>query len=84
MQPQPEPELHRRFTACITDGLDGATRVVMMLRGRKYRVRDLTLDLHDGHKLSEVRGTVLLTATEADLLVRRLQRIPSVVFAMEE
>lgn len=80
-QHQPEPSLHRGFVASIADGLDGAVRVAMMLRGRNYQVRDLTFDIREGALLSEIRATVLLTAAEADLLVKRLQRMPTVVSA---
>lgn len=76
---RPEPSLHRRFVASISGGLDGAVRVAMMLRGRNYQVRDLTVDIHEGVELSEIRATILLTAAEADLLVKRLQRMPAVV-----
>ncbi len=79
----PEPALHRRFVACVSGGLDGAIRVAMMLRGRNYRVRDLTFNVRDGAALSEIRATVFLTPAEAELLVKRLQRIPAVVTAVE-
>src|ERR1700684_2641384 len=68
---QPEPALHRRFVASVTGGLDGAVRVAIMLRGRNYQVRDLIFDVREGTALSEIRATVLLTAAEADLLVKR-------------
>lgn len=81
---QPELALHRRFVARVTGGLDGAVRVAMLLRGRNYRVRDLTVDVRQEDVLSEIRVTVLLTGVEADLLVKRLQRIPAVVSAAQD
>ena len=81
---QSEPALHRGFAATVAGGLDGAVRVAIMLRGRNYQVRDFTFAVPEGTVLSEIRATVLLTASEADLLVKRLQRIPAVVSATEE
>jgi hypothetical protein len=78
-QLRPEPSLHRGFVASISGGLDGAVRVAMMLRGRNYQVRDLTFDIHEGAVLSEIRATILLTAEESDLLIKRLHRMPTVV-----
>jgi hypothetical protein len=71
----------RRVTAYVGGGLDGALRVVAMLRGRMYRVHDLSVDVRDGVVESPVSATVSLTAAEADLLVERLRRMPVVVSA---
>jgi hypothetical protein len=73
------PPPHRSVAAHVTGGLDGALRVITLLRGRQYRVRDLHVDVRDG--ASRVTCTVVLTATDLDLLVARLQRLPAVVSA---
>ena len=72
---------HRRVTAYVTGGLDGVLRVVTMLRGRGYKVRDLSVEVCDGVVESAVSCTVALTAAEATLLVERLRRMPAVVSA---
>ncbi|MGD9990420.1 hypothetical protein [Pseudonocardia sp.] len=74
---------HRRVTAYVTGGLDGVLRVVTMLRGRGYKVRDLSVEVCDGVVESAVSCTVALTAAEAALLVERLRRMPAVVSADE-
>ena len=68
-------------TAYVIDGLDGVLRVVTLLRGRGYRVRDLTVDVREGVVESRVSCTVVLTAADAHLLVLRLRRMPVVVSA---
>ncbi|NMI00606.1 ACT domain-containing protein [Pseudonocardia acidicola] len=70
---------HRCHEVRTTDGLDGVLRVVTLLRGRGYRVRNLSVDVREGAGLSTVRCTVSLTDEEASLLVSRLARLPSVV-----
>jgi hypothetical protein len=65
----------------VTSGLDGVVRVATMLRGRRYRVRDLAVDVREGVLVSEVRATVLLTAAETGLLLERLRRLAVVVHA---
>ncbi|GEL24310.1 hypothetical protein PSU4_32640 [Pseudonocardia sulfidoxydans NBRC 16205] len=72
---------HRRVTAYVAGGLDGVLRVVTMLRGRRYKVRDLSVEVCDGVVESVVSCTVALTADEAALLVERLRRMPAVVSA---
>ena len=52
-----------------------------MLRGRNYRVRDLTIDVREEVAVSEVSVTVVVTATEAELLLKRLRRLPAVISA---
>ena len=52
-----------------------------MLRGRNYRVRDLTIDVREEVVVSEVSVTVVVTATEAELLLKRLRRQPAVISA---
>jgi hypothetical protein len=71
----------RSVTAHVTGGLDGALRVVTMLRGRDYRVRDLVLNVREGVVESLLTCTVVLTSADLDLLVARLQRLPAVVSA---
>ena len=78
---QPELPVDRTLITHVTGGLDGAVRVAMMLRGRSYRVRDLTIDVREEAVVSEVSVTVVVTATEADLLLRRLRRLPAVISA---
>jgi hypothetical protein len=75
---------YRSVTAFVTGGLDGALRVVTMLRGRRYRVRDLGLQVRDDDAGSRITCTVLLTAADIDLLVARLRRLPTVVSAVGE
>jgi hypothetical protein len=72
---------HRSVTAEVAGGLDGALRVVTMLRGRAYRVRDLRLDVGEDAAVSRVRCTAVLTPAELDLLLARLRRLPAVVAA---
>jgi hypothetical protein len=70
---------YRTLVVRMTAGLDGVVRVVTMLRGRRYRVRHLTVDVHEGASEGELRATVLLTDAEVDLLEERLRRMPAVV-----
>jgi hypothetical protein len=78
---QPELAVDRTLITRVAGGLDGAVRVAMMLRGRNYRVRDLTIDVREEVVVSEVSVTVVVTATEAELLLKRLRRLPAVVSA---
>ena len=71
----------RSVMAEVTGGLDGLLRVAMLLRGRRYQVRDLTIAVREGATTSRVGCTVILTASEADLLLRQLRRLPTVVSA---
>jgi hypothetical protein len=80
-QHQPALPVEREFITHVTGGLDGAVRVAMLLRGRNYRVRDLAIDVREGVVFSEVRATVVVTAAEAELLLKRLWRLPAVVSA---
>jgi hypothetical protein len=66
---------YRSVTASVTGGLDGALRVMTLLRGRRYRVRDLGVHVGEGR----VTCTVLLTPADLDLLLARLRRLPVVV-----
>lgn len=78
---QPELPVDCTLITRVTGGLDGAVRVAMMLRGRNYRVRDLTIDVREEVVVSEVSVTVVVTATEAELLLKRLRRLPAVISA---
>ena len=80
-QHQPALPVERTFITHVTGGLDGAVRVALMLRGRNYQVRDLAIDVREGVVFSEVRATVAVTAAEAELLLKRLRRLPAVVSA---
>ncbi|GAY09755.1 hypothetical protein [Pseudonocardia sp. N23] len=71
----------RGVTAHVSGGLDGTLRVVAMLRGRMYRVHDLTVEVRDGVVESRISATVSLTSAQADLLLERLRRMPAVVSA---
>ncbi len=53
----------------------------MTPRGRHYRVLDLALHVRERSAVSEVRATVILTAQETELLLKRLRRMPAVVSA---
>lgn len=77
----PEFPVHRAIAVQVTGGLDGALRVATMLRGRGYRVRDLSVDVREGVVESRVGCTVALTAAETALLLERLRRLPAVVTA---
>jgi hypothetical protein len=72
-------EFPMRVIVDATDGLDGLMRVAMMLRARRYRVRNL--NFHEGVVAGEVRATVLVTASEVELLLSRLRRITVVTSA---
>jgi hypothetical protein len=78
---QPELPVDRTLITRVAGGLDGAVRVAMMLRGRNYRVRDLTIDVREEVVVSEVSVTVVVTTTEAELLLKRLRRLPAVISA---
>jgi hypothetical protein len=65
----------------VADGLDGVLRVVTVLRGRQYRIRDLNVEMHDGVVESRVRCTLVLPASQLDLLLERLRRLPAVMSA---
>jgi hypothetical protein len=56
-------------------------RVISLLRGRQYRLRDLSINVQEGVVASTVSATVLLGAQEHTLLLNRLRRVPSVVSA---
>ncbi|WP_156960450.1 hypothetical protein [Amycolatopsis taiwanensis] len=71
----------RTFVAHVTDHLDGAARVLTLVRGRRYPVRSFAVDICSEATVSEVRLTVVLTAPDAELLVRRLRRMPAVLSA---
>jgi hypothetical protein len=75
------PVLHHTVVVQVTAGLDGVLRVAAMLRGRRYPVRDLTVDVHEGATASELRATVLLSGPDTDLLLERLRRMPAVLAA---
>jgi hypothetical protein len=82
--PRPAPAADvatwRTVTAHVTGGLDGALRVMAMLRSRRYRLRDLGLAVgEDG--AGRVTCTVVLTTADLDLLLLRLRRLPAVVSA---
>lgn len=72
---------HRTVIVLVTGGLDGVVRIATVLRGRRYRVRELAVDVREGVVVSEIRATVVLTASETDLLLERLRRLPAVVSA---
>ena len=81
LRPDPDVATSRPVTARVTDGLDGALRVLSMLRSRRYRVRDLGLDVREDGEASRVTCTVVLTRADLDLLLVRLRRVPAVVSA---
>ncbi|HWC84015.1 MAG TPA: hypothetical protein VG756_28990 [Pseudonocardiaceae bacterium] len=74
-----EQPQHRSVTANVTGGLASVLRVVTLLHGRRYRVRNLSADVRDGMVESRVSCTVLATTAETALLLERLNRIPVVV-----
>ncbi|HEX4251680.1 MAG TPA: hypothetical protein VH008_27720 [Pseudonocardia sp.] len=72
---------YRCVTTHVTDGLDGVLRVMTVLRGRRYYLRDLSISVQEGVVASTVSATVLLGAEEYGLLLNRLRRVPSVLSA---
>lgn len=72
---------YRTVAIHLTDGLDGVVRVVTVLRGRSYRVRDVRVDVREGVAESRIDATVLLTGAATELLLARLRRMPVVVSA---
>ncbi|UMP00075.1 ACT domain-containing protein [Amycolatopsis sp. EV170708-02-1] len=86
-EPVHAPRSHRGFpayrslTVHVTDRLDGAARVVMLLRARSYRVRDMTVEVREGVVESRVQCTVWLGRDDVELLLCRLRRMPGVVSA---
>jgi hypothetical protein len=79
--PSAEFPRHRSVTVHLVDGLDGVVKVAVMLRGRGYRVRDLSVDIHEGVVESVFTCTIALSATDTELLLERLRRLPVVVSA---
>jgi hypothetical protein len=67
--------------ALVTGGLDGALRVVGLLRARRYEVSALAF-ADGGGDLATFTCTVALEPGEVALLVARLQRLPSVLTAV--
>ena len=72
---------YRSLTAHVVGGLNGVLRVVALLHSRRYAVRDLAVEVHEGVVESRVGCTVLLTEAECLLLLRRLRRMPAVIAA---
>lgn len=79
--PAAEAPLYRSIVIHLTGGLDGVLRLVTVLRGRCYRVRDVRVDVREGVPESRIDATVLLTASDTALLLARLRRVPMVVTA---
>lgn len=77
----PEFPAHRAVVVGATGGLDGVVRIATMLRGRRYRVRDLAVQVREGVVVSDIRVVVVLTASETDLLLERLRRLSVVLSA---
>lgn len=77
--PGPESPHPHVFTVRVTGGLDGALRVLTLLHGRRYQVRDVSMDVRDDVVESRIDCTVTVTAVEVPLLLERLRRIPVVV-----
>jgi hypothetical protein len=70
---------HRSVTAHVTGGLDGALRVMTLLRGRRYQVRDFGVHVVESLDEGRVTCTVLLAPADLDLMLARLRRLPVVV-----
>jgi len=79
--PPADHPAYRCVTTHVTDGLDGVMRVISLLRGRQYRLRDLSINVQEGVVASTVSATVLLGAEEHGLLLNRLRRVTSVLSA---
>lgn len=62
----------------VANGFDGALRVAQLLRGRRYRVRDLAIEVRDGDASAALQVTVVLAAVQRELLLERLRRVPVV------
>jgi hypothetical protein len=67
----------RTLTIRLADRVDGVNRVVTLLRSRRYDVRRLVAEVAGPHTL--IRCTV--RTTEAELLLARLDRLPTVLAA---
>ncbi|MDT7616343.1 MAG: hypothetical protein QOC85_1030 [Streptomyces sp.] len=76
-----EHRSHRCYTAHVTGGIDGVLRVAMIIRNRGYRLRDFSVDVHEGVLETPVRLTAMVTPDEGRLLLARLRRLPAVVSA---
>lgn len=72
---------HRCFTANVTGGIDGVLRVAVVIRNRGYRLRDLSVEVHEDALETPVRLTAMVTPDEGRMLLARLRRLPSVVSA---
>ncbi|SHL34657.1 hypothetical protein SAMN05443637_12526 [Pseudonocardia thermophila] len=73
--------MYRRIVVHMTGGLDGALRVMTLLRQRCYRLRDVAVDVREGVPESRLECTVLLDREEAELLLARLHRTVAVTAA---
>lgn len=77
LHPDHDVPTHRSVTARVAGGLDGVVRVLVLLRGRRYRVRHLAVDVERG----SVECTATLTAADTRQLLERLRRLPAVISA---
>jgi len=81
---RPAAPSYRRVAVRAIGGVDGLFRIVGLLRERRYRVRDMSVDVREGVVESTVRCTVLLNGDDLGLLLHRLRRLPQVVLADED
>ncbi|MEU5850261.1 hypothetical protein [Saccharopolyspora shandongensis] len=84
MSGSPTPQefpAHRSITVYVAEGLHGILRVVTVLNGRRYRVRNLRAEVREEVVESRISCTVLLTAQQFNLLLEQLRRLPAVVSA---
>jgi hypothetical protein len=76
------PNATRRPFRCrvqLAEGFDGVVRIASMLRQRGYIVREFATELGDNDASTALTCTLAVTTEEAQLWVRRLERLPTVL-----
>jgi hypothetical protein len=72
---------YRKIVVHLTDGVDGVLRVMVLLRQRTYRLRDVAVEVREGVAESRLQCTVLLAGSEVEFLLERLHRMSVVTSA---
>lgn len=78
---RPSFPVRRRIATYFTGGIEGLATLSSTLRQPGYKVHDLSVDIHDGVRESNLVCTVMLPAADIDTLLDRLRDLPAVVSA---
>jgi hypothetical protein len=73
--------VRRRFATYFTGGVEGIPALVGVLSERGRIIHELSVDIRDGVRESNLACAVLLPGDEVDGLLDRLRELPSVVSA---